>query len=176
MSKKTRRHREHVGPKNSSAKSGYYGTRIEANTTGKKARREVDRELVVASDGEVIPFTEAEIAEAIRQEFGVEVGAAKRRRTAGSLMVTRRLVVLLQEATDGWYVDRLDGLVGGSRDELVHGGHEHRLRTLGRTQQNKCRAYLGVGSAILRHADVPPSDRIAARRKPVWIGLLLSAS
>jgi hypothetical protein len=61
VSKKSRRHREHAGPKyprrakpegilegrrlfeNSSAKSGYYGLRVDAKTTSKKSRREQDK-------------------------------------------------------------------------------------------------------------------------------------
>jgi len=48
VSKKSRRHREHAGPKNSSAKAGYYGLRVDAKRESRKSRREVDRQEVSA--------------------------------------------------------------------------------------------------------------------------------
>jgi hypothetical protein len=46
VSKKSRRHVEHAGAKNSSAKSGYYGLRAEAKATSKKSRREQDKKTM----------------------------------------------------------------------------------------------------------------------------------
>lgn len=50
MSKATRRHREHAGAKNSSAKDGFYGKRVVAKSESKKSRRAVDKQAV-AEDG-----------------------------------------------------------------------------------------------------------------------------
>ena len=54
MSKATKRHREHAGAKNSSAKDGFYGKRVVAKAESKKSRRSVDK---TATDRSMIART-----------------------------------------------------------------------------------------------------------------------
>lgn len=46
MSKSTKRHREHAGAKNSSAKAGYWGKRADAKADSKKSRRVTDKGIL----------------------------------------------------------------------------------------------------------------------------------